>query len=119
MDPSVEGNLFEFEGPDLVAGLDVRRSRGRVRVTVTFATPSGHRRVRFDNPEPLDQVFPLLDAEQVWVYLLPPGVEERARVRVEFYVGDFHSFAADAVLDLDPDAYDTKPGVKLEPADPD
>lgn len=119
MDASVEGNLFEFDGPDLVAGLDLRRSRGRVRVTVTFATPSGHRRVRFDNPEPLEEVFPLFDAEQVWVYLLPPNVEERARVRVEFYVGDFHSFAADAVLDLDPDAYDTKPGVKVEAADTD
>jgi hypothetical protein len=119
MDASVEGNLFEFEGPELVAGLDLRRSRGRTRVTVTFATPAGHRRVRFDNPEPLEEVFPLLDAEQVWVYLLPPGAEEPARVRVEFVVGDFHSFSADAVLDLDPDAYDTKPGVILDPHDTD
>ena len=102
-----------------MAGLDVRRSRGRVRVTATFATPSGHRRVRFDNPEPLEEVFPLLDAEQVWVYLLPPGASEPARVRVEFFVGDFHSFSADAVLDLDPDAYDTRPGATDERADPD
>lgn len=113
MENLIHGNLFEFEGPEIVVGMDLRRSQGRVRVTLTFATPEGHRRVRIDNPDPLDEVFPILEADQVWVYLLPPEPGQAGRIKVEYTAGEFHEFVADAVLDLDPGSYDTSPGVPV------
>jgi hypothetical protein len=108
-----QGNLFELEGPELVAGVDLRRSQGRVRVTVTFLTADGHRRLRFDGPDPLEEVFPIVDAEQVWVYLLEPQPGQPLRTTVEYFAGDYHEFAVDAVVDLDPPSYDTRPDTPL------
>ncbi len=108
------GNLFEFEGgPELVAELAVRRIRGRVQAVVTFATADGPHRLRFDDPEPLDQLYPIVDAEQVWVYQLPARPGELPRIKVEYYAGEFHELSADAVLDLDPGPYATNPDVPL------
>jgi hypothetical protein len=113
-----QGNLFEFEGAELVAAMDLRRSQGRLRLTVTFTTPDGYRRLRFDNPDPLDEVFPIVDAEQAWVYLLPSEPAQPGRIKVEYYAGEFHEFTAETVLDLDPAFYDTKPDLAVEDLDP-
>ena len=96
-----------------MVGVDLRRSQGRVRVTVTFATRDGHRRLRFDGPDPLDEVFPIVAAEQVWVYPVEPEPGEPLRVKVEYFAGAYHEFCVDAVVDLDPPSYDTHPDTPI------
>jgi hypothetical protein len=109
----VQRNLFELEGPDLVAGLDLRRTQGGVRVTVTFSTPDGQRRLRFDDPDPLDEVFPIFAAEQVWVYPVEPGPGQPLRAKVEYFAGVYHEFCVDVAADLDPPSYDTDPDIPI------
>jgi len=102
------GNLYEFSGPDLVKEIHFSKPMGANHLTITFACSEGERRLFFENPRPLDDVFPIVSAEQVWIHAESPGGPAQ-QVVVEYWVKGFCQFVADSVVDADIASYDTRP----------
>jgi len=102
-----ERNLFEFEGPGLVSDFSYSRTRTGATLSLSFTTSQGRRRLLFENPEPVVELFAIVETEQVWVSAdrsVDPG-----RIKVEYWTDGYHEFSADSVVDLEAPSYDTKP----------
>ena len=101
--------LFEFEGADLVVEFALNRSRDSTGLVLEFATSRGARRLRFTDPQPADALYPIVDAEQVWISIDRGGEKNTGGVRVEYWNGAFGQFTAASVVDLDAASYSTNP----------
>jgi len=106
--------LFEFEGADLVVEFGLSRTREATDLVLKLATSGGARRLRFTNPQPADALYPIVDADQVWISTDRSGEESVGGVRVEYWHGAFGQFTADSVVDLDAASYSTNPDIPID-----
>ncbi len=98
--------LYEFGADDRVTEMAFARSGDHSKLTVSLITATGPVRLMFFNPGPEDRLTTLVDASELWVRSEP----DSNGVRVDYWAGDYESFVADCVVDLDASAYDTNPG---------
>ena len=94
-------NLFEFDGQDLVREFSFRRSGTWSRLTLTLASDRRTRRLLFENPRPLEVLFSIIDADQIWIWEQEGNEDSDAgRFKVEFWKEEFFHFTADSVIDI-------------------
>jgi len=102
-----ERNIFEFDGPTVVSDFAYSRTRNGSTLSLTFTSAEGRRRLLFENPEPVEELFAIIETDQVWVSAdrsITPG-----RIKVEYWTDGYHEFSADSVVDLEAPSYDTNP----------
>jgi hypothetical protein len=103
------GNLFEFEGPQLVREFSFRRSAEGSRLVLAFETDHGSARLLLLNPQPVADLFSIIGAEQVWISIEEDSSGGPGQVKVEAWHEGFLEFHADDVVDLHAASYDTLP----------
>jgi hypothetical protein len=102
-------SLFQFTGHRLVRNFGFDRSGEVARLILMIRAQEGRARLLLINPEPLEDLFAIIWADELWIYADEPEGEP-GRIKVEFWVDGFCQFTADSVVDLDKNGYETDPG---------
>ncbi len=97
--------LYQFTGVDVVREFTLDRSDDQLRLTFTFKGREGEAQLLFVNAFPVDGVYSILEADEVWI-LDDDEFIDGGRIKVEYWVDGLHQFTADNVFDLEEAEYD-------------
>ena len=104
-----EEYLYQFTGRELVREFSFNRMAEYPRLSLTIEGREGAARLVLVNPYPTNDLFALIDAEELWISE-DAGDAGSGCIRVDFWVEEFLHFSADGVIDLDQKGYETDPG---------
>jgi len=97
--------LYQFTGFEVVREFSLDRTDDQLRLSFTFKGREGEAQLLFVNAFPVDDIYSILDADEVWIFD-DEDFQDVGRIKIEYWVDGLHQFTADNVFDLEEAEYE-------------